>query len=137
MKTVLVLEQSDLDRLRGGETLDLTPQLSLSLLGKIKRVRPTFQTHTRGQMLGEDGHAQSSTELYDAAEAERLAKRRAYSAKWRERNPGSWKKYHIQKVSLDPPKVGQPRPCKDCGRVFNNGPALGAHSRHCKMKVTK
>ena len=63
MKTVLVLEQSDLDRLRGGETLDLTPQLSLSLLGKIKRVRPTFQTHTRGQMLGEDGHAMSSTEL--------------------------------------------------------------------------
>ena len=123
MKTVLVLEQSDLDRLRGGETLDLTPQLSLSLLGKIKRVRPTFNG--------------APDRFKDAAEAERLAKRRAYSAKWRERNPGSWKKYHIQKVSLDPPKVGQPRPCKDCGRVFNNGPALGAHSRHCKMKVTK
>jgi len=42
---------------------DGAPDITISSSGSCT-VTYTGQTHTRGQMLGEDGHAQSSTELY-------------------------------------------------------------------------
>jgi len=116
MKTILLLEQSDLLRLRGGEVIDLTPQLSLSLQGRIGRVRPR----------------QTGEALPVNPKDERLAKRRAYSRKWRKKNPESWKRYGKAAAKRT---TGTSVHCPKCQRVFGSGQALGGHVNFCKGRV--
>jgi len=116
MRTILALELSDIARLKSGDTIELTPQLSLSLLSKVKRVRPVH-----------DVAAPLSTD-----EEVRLAKRRAYSRKWRKKTPESWKRYGKAAAKRT---TGTSVHCPKCQRVFGSGQALGGHVNFCKGRV--
>jgi len=105
MKQVLVLEQADLARLRHGELLQLTPQLSLSLLTIRRRAAHDGQVTTK-VLLGEE---------------ERRRRKNAYSRKWRKEHPSYY----------STARRAQAIHCPSCRRTFNSKQALGAHKAHC------